>query len=225
MNAHHCNACDVLRVLYACLDIQVSLPAPTSFVVLGPISQARSWIARYHTLAKYLLLLEDDLPYLVRMPTGAHVHHLPIAEHPPTNMKVRLLEYCLVEVDRATERWQEASQSSIQSITSDMMRIVANLCIVASAIASLSQPQDRRAVALEASTDKLAHVFVSTLSKPQTEQYKIDAVLETCTRILPDVRSCNELSSAVFRYTGVAIISSTQMMMTSWTLTMETIPK
>jgi ataxia telangiectasia mutated family protein len=207
MNAHHCNACDVLRVLYACLDIQVSLPAPTSFVVLGPISQARSWIARYHTLAKYLLLLEDDLPYLVRMPTGAHVHHLPIAEHPPTNMKVRLLEYCLVEVDRATERWQEASQSSIQSITSDMMRIVANLCIVASAIASLSQPQDRRAVALEASTDKLAHVFVSTLSKPQTEQYKIDAVLETCTRILPDVRSCNELSSAVFRYTGVAIIS------------------
>lgn len=206
-NAHHCNARDVLQVFYACLDIPISLPGPTSFAVLGPVSQARLWTTRYHSLAKYLLLLDDDLPHLTRISTQAHMSYLPISEHQPTNMEVRILEYCLSEVDKATERWQEASQSNIQSITSDMMRIIANLCIIAPAIASLSRPQDRRAVALETSTDKLVHTFVSTLSKPQTEQYKIDAVLETCAKCLPDVRSCNELSPAVFRHTGVVILS------------------
>jgi serine-protein kinase ATM len=122
-------------------------------------------------------------------------------------MEIRVLEYCLSEVERTTERWKEASQSNIQSITSDMMRIVANLCIVAPAIASLSDTQDRRVTPLESSTDKLVHAFVSTLSKPQTEQYKIDAVLETCTNSLPDVRSYNKLTHTVFKHTGVSIIS------------------
>lgn len=122
-------------------------------------------------------------------------------------MEIRVLEYCLSEVDRTTERWKDISQSNIQSITSDMMRIVANLCIVAPAIASLSDPQDRRVIALESSTDNLVHTFVSTLSKPQTEQYKIDAVLETCTKSLPDVGSCGELSHTIFKHTGVNILS------------------
>jgi ataxia telangiectasia mutated family protein len=206
-NAHRCNARDILQVVYACLDIQLNLPKPTPILVLGPISQARSWTKRYHTLANYLLLLEGEVPYLTQMPTQAHVLHFSILEHQPTNMEIRVLEYCLSEIDRTAERWQEASQSNIQSITSDMMRIVANLCIVAPAIASLSQPQDRRALALKTSTDRLAHAFVSTLSRSQTEQYKIDAVLETCIKSLPDLKSCNNFSHAVFEYTGVDIIS------------------
>lgn len=54
-NAHHCNARDVLRLLYACLDLPSDLPKPSPFLVLGPISQARLWNARYQTLAQYLL--------------------------------------------------------------------------------------------------------------------------------------------------------------------------
>ncbi|KAF1922871.1 uncharacterized protein M421DRAFT_426490 [Didymella exigua CBS 183.55] len=206
-NAHHCNARDILQIVYACLDVPPNLPEPTLILVLGPISQACSWKARYHTLTNYLLLLEDGLPFLTQMPAEPPVSHFSITEHQPTNMEIKILEYCLSEVDRTTERWQEATQSNVQSITSDMMRIVTNLCIVAPAIASLSDLQDRRVIALESSTDKLVHALVSTLSKPQIEQYKIDAVLETCAKSLPDVRSYSKLGHTVFKRTGVTIIS------------------
>lgn len=193
--------------MYACLDIPPSLPEPTPFLVFGPIARAKSWKARYHTLANYLLLIEDEVSYLSQVSALSPVPLASIAEHQPTNMEIRVLEHCQSEVDRTTERWQEASQSNTQSITSDMMRIVTDLCIVAPAIASLSNPQDRRATALESATDRLVQNFVSTLSKPQTEQSKIDAVLETCTKSLPDVKFYTELGPNVFQRTGVATIS------------------
>lgn len=164
-------------------------------------------MAKYYTLTRYLLLLEDERAFLIRTPPKPRFTQPSVVEHQPSNMRNRVLDFCLSEVDRTTEYWIEAAQSNIQSITSGMMRIVANLCIVAPAVASLSDPQDRRVVALESSSDRLVRAFVGTLSKPQIEQYKIDAVLETCTKSLPDLRSCSDLSHAIFKHTGVSIIS------------------
>ena len=206
-NASHCNARDVLKLLYACLDIPSSLPDPSPFLVLGPISQARARRDRYRTLAQYLLLLKDDVQYLAKLPKLSDTSRAPVTERQPTNLETRVLEFCLSEVDKTRERWQEASQANLANITSDMMRIITNLCIVAPAVAGLSDVQDRRASALEASTDKLVYAFVSTLTKPQIEQYKIDAVLETCTKCLPELQYLEKLEPNIFRQTGVSILS------------------
>lgn len=117
------------------------------------------------------------------------------------------MEYCTAEVEKTRERWKEASETSVQAITAAMMRIVTNLCITASAIIGISNTHDRRVVTLETSTDKLIHGFVSTLSKLQTEQYKIDAVLETCARSLPDLRAYSRFGVSMFRQSGFGILS------------------
>lgn len=183
------------------------LPKPSPFLVLGSISQARSWNTRYWPLAQYLLLLDDDGKYLAQLPDVPRPSHGVVIERQPTNMDIRVLEYCSSEVEKTRERWEEMTQANAQNITSDMMRVVTNLCIVAPAVASLSNPQERRVTALELSTDKLVQSFVDTLAKPKTEQYKIDAVLETCTKSLPDLRSYAHLTSNVFKQTGINVLS------------------
>ncbi|KZM20995.1 ATP binding [Ascochyta rabiei] len=207
INAHHSNARDVLQMLYACLDTASSLPEPLPLLVLGSVSQARVWNTRYRTLAQYLLLLNDDDKYLAQMTVHFGSSQEAVVERQPTNTDIRVLDFCQSEVDRARERWKDVAQSNAQNITSSMMRIVTNLCIVAPAIASLSNPRERRVAALESSTNKLVHAFVSTLSKLQTEQYKIDAVLETCTKSLPDLSSYDKLDPKIFKQTGVSILS------------------
>jgi ataxia telangiectasia mutated family protein len=206
-NSHHCNAQDVLRLLYACLDIPPNLPDSSPFLILGSISQARVQNSRFRTLAQYLLLLDDDEKYLTQLPTRSSPSREAVASRQLTSLGIRVLEFCLSEVDRTRERWKEISQSNAQSITSDMMRIVTNLCIVAPAVASLFDPRDRRVTALELSTDKLVHTFVNTLRKAQTEEYKMDAVLETCTKSLPNLTGFKTLSSDVFRQAGVSLMS------------------
>lgn len=205
-NAHHYNAQDVLQILFAALDMPQSPTDSSPFLVLGCISRARAWNTRYRTLAQYLLLLDIDVEYLTSTPTRLSPSPLPAPKHQTSNVEIRILEHCLSEVEKTRERWNEA-QSSIQNITSDMMRLVTNLCIIASAVANLSNPQDRRVNALDSSIEKLARAFVSTLSKPQTEQYKIDAVLKTCTRSLPALDSYNTLNPNVFRQRGISLLS------------------
>lgn len=156
---------------------------------------------------QYLLLLENDNEFLTRASARLSAPQLPVDGRQSTNMEVRILEYCLSEVEKTRERWRETSQSNIQTITSDMMRIITNLCIIAPAVATLSRSQDRRVKALESSTDKLAHAFVGTLSKPQTDQYKIDAVLEACIASLPDIKLNDTLSPKIFKQTGVSLLS------------------
>jgi ataxia telangiectasia mutated family protein len=157
---------------------------------------------QYKDLAQYLLLLDDrDDDFAAKSPASVPSSE-PATEHHPTPMESRVLDYCLSEVDKAKHRWKEATSTGIQGITSDMMRIVTNLCIVAPAVASLGNDVDRRVIALNSSAEELSEAFVTILTKPQIEQYKIDAVLETCTRSLPGISDVSTLDPAVFKRAG-----------------------
>ena len=197
----------MLRVLYACLDRPFSPAKPAPFLILGPIAQARTRAVRYKDLAQYLLLLDTEEEYLVPAKTSQPSPTEVTSEHHPTQMENRVLDFCLSELDKARHRWKDMSSTNSQGITSDMMRIVTNLCIVAPAVATLGNPDDRRVSALESSATSLSESFVNNLTKPQTEQYKIDAVLETCTKSLPDISCLPHLSVDVFKQAGVCVIS------------------
>lgn len=97
--------------------------------------------------------------------------------------------------------------TNLQTINADMLRIVANLCIIVPAIACLGDPEDRRVSNINLSIGSLSESFAESLTKTQIEQYKIDAVLETCARNLPDVRSLAYLEPEPFRRAGVHVLA------------------
>lgn len=207
LNAHHCNARDVLRVIYACLDRPFRPAAPAPFLVLGPISQTRAQTVLYKDLAQYLLLLDSKEEYLAKTSGSREPFNESTSDHHPTQMENRILDFCLSELDRAKHRWKDMASTNIQGITSDMMRIVTNLCIVAPAVASLGHPDDRRVSNLQFSANIFSETFVNVLTKPQTEQYKVDIVLETCSKCLPDIGSLPHVNSEAFEQAGVCQLS------------------
>ncbi|KAH5541187.1 serine/threonine-protein kinase Tel1 [Parastagonospora nodorum] len=205
--AHHCNARDVLRVFNACLDRQFLPTESASFLVLGPIAQARTRTSQYRDLGQYLLLLSKEKnelsPPTVLIKTMTNV----ASEHHPTPVESRIVDFCLSELEKANQRWKEITAGSVTSITSDMLRIVTNLCIVAPAVAHHSDPEDRRVSAIESCTATLCKSLAEVLTRPQVEQQKVDAVLETCTKSLPCISSIHQLKLDVFKQAGIHVLA------------------
>lgn len=205
LNAHHCNARDILRVLFACLDRSYSFPEAAPFLTLGPIAQTQMRAARYKDLADYLLLLEPTEECFVHTNAPRENPRDTTSEHHPIQTENKILDFCLSEVDKARSRGIDMIATNMQGITSDMMRVITNLCIVAPALATIGD--DRRGSALEKAVAGLTELLVSILTKPQTEQYKVDAVLETCTKSLPDISCLRHFGVSVFKQAGLLILS------------------
>ncbi|KAI8932149.1 hypothetical protein NX059_011032 [Plenodomus lindquistii] len=207
MHAHHCNARDVLRILYACMDRPFGPVKVAPSLVLGPIAQARTRAETNNNLARYLLLLDEgDAPFMQTTESSVAFHEI-ATDLSLTPLETRILDYCLSEVEKATHRWDESTSTSTQGITPDMLRIITNLCIVAPAITALGDPEDRRISALRFSVNGLIESVASTLSKPQFEQYKVDAVLEECTKSLPDLSALTTITPRLFEQAGVHLLA------------------
>lgn len=207
MNAHHCNARDVLRVLYACMDRSFGSSKAAPFLVLGSIAQARLRAVLNDDLARYLLLLdEQETRFLQTIDPHASLHETMSDRH-LTPLENKILDYCQSEVEKATHRWNETTSTNMQGITPDMLRIVTNLCIVAPAITTIGNSEDRRVCALQSSVTVFVQSFTNTLSKPQIEQYKIDAVLEECAKSLPDISGLKKITTRTFEQAGVHLLS------------------
>jgi ataxia telangiectasia mutated family protein len=197
----------VLRVFYACLDRPFDLPEASPFLVLGPIAQARVQSSHYRNLAQYLLLLDDKNECLAQTTTPTKTSNEIVTEHQPTQMEISILEYCQAEVERTKAHWKAHADLRLQGITSDVMRNVTNLCIIAAAVTTFGNPRDRRISALESSVDELNELFVGTLMKPQIAQFKIDVILESCARSLPEISASIQLGPHVFKKAGVHLLS------------------
>ncbi|KAF2031202.1 hypothetical protein EK21DRAFT_88334 [Setomelanomma holmii] len=206
-NAHHCDARDVLRVFLACLDRSHCPPEPTPFLVLGSIAQARARTKQYQDLAQYLLLLGPEHDHSAKTVKEDALYTGLISEHHSTPLESRVLDFCQSEIEKARHRWKDTVDANIHSINSDMMRIITNLCIIAPALASLADPEDRRVSSIESSTNAFSESFAEAFARPQMEQYKVDAVLETCAKILPDLASLRHLSTRPFKGVGIYILA------------------
>lgn len=208
MNAHHCNARDVLRVLHACMDRPFGATKAAPFSVLGPIAQARKRAALNDQLARYLLLLDDQDKTGFGQTIEAHVSlHESTNDRHLTPLENKIIDYCQSEVEKATHHWNETTSTNVQGITPDMLRIMTNLCIVAPAISTIGTFEDRRVAALQSSVLGLVECFTTALSKPHIEQYKIDAVIEECAKSLPDIRGLTQITPRVFQQAGVHLLS------------------
>ncbi|KAF2871547.1 hypothetical protein BDV95DRAFT_606981 [Massariosphaeria phaeospora] len=208
LNAHHCIARDVLQLLYACLDRPINSVEACGFAVLGPIAQAKIYITNHKGLAWYLLLLDDRKHFQMQPDSDLSSPETIPSDHHPTQLESRILDFYLLELEKTNHRWKDWAQQNPQSITPDMMRITTNLCIVASALSTIGDHEDRRISSLVSAADGLTQTFVGFLSRPQIEQYKVDAVLETCMKNLPDICRIEQLSQKYFKEIGMWFLAS-----------------
>ncbi|ORY15344.1 hypothetical protein BCR34DRAFT_559064 [Clohesyomyces aquaticus] len=203
LNAHHCNSRDILRLVHACLDRPFVRVGASPFMVMSPLAQTRTQILRHTHLTQYLLLLENQDRFQVTLDRNTVSAESTASGNHPTQLQGKLIDFCLVELEKARQRWKEWIRENPQGITPDMMRIVADFSIVVAAIATLCEYGDSRIHSLESSVDNLIQSFVGFLSKRDIEQYKVDAVLEICTHSLPDIRELKTLSQSPFKRAGV----------------------
>ena len=164
-------------------------------------------MVRYTDLAHYLLLLDSREEHLGNANTPQTTSIESTSDHHPTQMENRILDFCSAELDRTYQRWKELTLANLQGITADMMRIVTNLCIIAPAVATFGDSDDRRVSNVKSAADSLSEAFVNGLTKPQTEQYKVDTVLETCSKSLPDIGSLTHVDLVTFEQAGIVQLS------------------
>ncbi|KAF2011391.1 hypothetical protein BU24DRAFT_495581 [Aaosphaeria arxii CBS 175.79] len=201
LNAHHCVAQDVLLVLHACLDRPFTSTPRAPFLVLGIVAQARIQASSLVHLRHYLLLLDDESDYQLsdKVPQPLITE---IIEYQPSQVSKRILEFCQTELEKVKQRWEEWMKQHPQAVTSDMLRIIVSFCVVSSALSTLHNG-DVRTAELESLTDEFTQKFVDYLSKRETEQYKVDAVLEAYVKHLPSIGAIESLSVTPFKSTGV----------------------
>jgi len=189
------------------MDRPFSIIKPAPFLVLGPIAQARAQATQNEDLARYLLLLDDHKHGLLSPNETRVALDETSSDRHLTQLETKLLGYCLSEVEKATGYWNDMASINMQGTTPDMLRVLTNLCIVASALTILGNIDERSVSALRSSVTGLIESFVGTLSKPQTEQYKIDAILEECIQSLPDISCLPNIDLRAFEQMGVHILS------------------
>ncbi|KAF2259280.1 hypothetical protein CC78DRAFT_621172 [Lojkania enalia] len=207
LNARHCNAQDVLRLIHSCLDRFFAPIDASPFKVLGPIGQVQILVTQHQELTRYMLLLNEREDFRIAANLKPFsVESTTSGRHPP-QLETRVLDYLISELDKTRQRWKEWLQHNPQGITSDMMRIVANFCVVASAVSRLGDSEDRHVLTLESAVESLAQSFVLLITKRDTDQYKVDAVLEVFIKNLPDVRRLKQLSPKIFKDAGVLVLA------------------
>ena len=202
-NAHHCNARDILQLLFACLDKPLRQFAATPFVVLGPVAQATQHAAQNQKLIQYLLLLESPRDFMNEVDDMLSVSESPASGRRPAILETRVVDFLFSETDKTRQRWKEWSKEKDHGITSDMMRIITNFCIVASATSNTVSSSHGRLAKLVVALDNLTQSFTGFLSRfDVVDQYKIDAVLEVCAQTLPDPSCLESLDRSIFNEAG-----------------------
>lgn len=151
--------------------------------------------------------MPDKEEYQMSFKVVADVSSSATAKHLPTQLEMKLFEFCHSELEKTMETWKERTQKNSQGVTSAMLRIVTNSCIVASAICGLTDMNHQRVRTLESLVDKLAHSISNFLVR-ESEQYKVDAIIETCTRNLPEIEQLSELTRSSFRRAGIFALAT-----------------
>jgi ataxia telangiectasia mutated family protein len=177
-------------------------------LVLGPIAQTKVQTCLYRDLGHYLLLLPDEKTFRLTPDLNLKSTDSTTIKHHPTQLEAKILEFCVSELEKTRQRLKEWTQQNLNGITTDMVRIVANFCVVLSAVGENSENDPRLVHTLKSGTISLIQSFVTLLSKREMEQYKVDAVLQICTQNLPDIRQLTALAPSTFKETGIFPLAS-----------------
>ncbi len=202
---------DVLRIFYACVDRPFRESTGMCAVVLGPLAQTTLLLGKTQDLMGYLLLADvtDDMSsanaYQSQSSVSAGVS--PVG-HGHSTMENLLLDFCIAEVNKAGQRLNDWVSQRPQQVSTEMIRILTTLCLVAStvgydrAIADLARKD-----ALVQKVNSLAKDLAGFLSRSDCEPDKVDALLEITARSLPDITHRDQLTRNFFSQSGLIPLS------------------
>ena len=151
MNAHHCDARDILSLLHVCLDRPFTPVKACTFQTLGPIAQVCRQTEQSNDLSSYLLLL-DPRECFMRKPVVLSDTNNPTPSRHAVQLEDRTVDFCLNELERTKSRWKDMSQQNPSGINSKMWRVMSNFCIVTAALSALFERSGRPVAALDAAT-------------------------------------------------------------------------
>jgi ataxia telangiectasia mutated family protein len=209
-NSLHCNSRDILRLIAACLDRRQPPPSGQSFAVLRSLGVAWLHAQSCRKLSDYLLLSPEHLPFQSGLEGNFFSSEVNTPQ--PTShvfaLESRVFEFFISELEKTRLKWKEMTAESPQTITRDMLRIVANLGFSASALCYAGSPsQMRRIKKLETVLEDLFRGFGNLFSRRIDDEQKLDTVLDCFAQAAPDVGLLASLDPTHFRESGVSAFS------------------
>ncbi|KAF2489805.1 hypothetical protein BU16DRAFT_566907 [Lophium mytilinum] len=210
-NSLNCNSRDVLRLIAACLD-RPSLPASgSSFAVLKPIGTAWLHAQSCRKLTDYLLLFDESLPFQSKLDIESFASDVN-ASQPTSHLLIteaRVFDFLVSELEKTQQKWRLWTTESPQSVTQNMLRIVATLGFVCSALCYTGSPsQIRRVQKLEPMLEAFLRSFSSLFSRRLDDKYKLDTVLHVFAQAAPDINQITSLDPKHFRESGIGAFAS-----------------
>ncbi|KAE9972679.1 hypothetical protein EG327_009430 [Venturia inaequalis] len=189
--AANCRPGDILGVLDACSERDVSASFAPPFVCHGNLAQAWQRVASSTPLTEYLLLSKEHEDFLQKVNSverpSSFQGHLP--SHPSLAADMQILDSCSFETERVLAKWSEWMEEKSQKLLPEMMVTVASLCIVNDIL--ISRQSDRHKVrtdALRKSNETLNKSVTAFLALPECDQDNVDAVLALIAGHLPGIR-------------------------------------
>ncbi|KAF2233374.1 hypothetical protein EV356DRAFT_559975 [Viridothelium virens] len=190
--AHHSNARDVLRLLYACTDRAWQEDVQTHNTVLGHVCQA--WLHRHQQYPLTSYLLNKD-----NVSLGVEWSSSSLAKYQDSDViqgarrlasvdrDGALLDFCLSQLAQATDALATYSHKP-QDINADMIRLLTSLCLVATEMSCVEDFQDtRRLVRLSEQTQILSTTVAGLMTRSDFDEKNVNVMMEVICAYAPAV--------------------------------------
>ncbi|TID18730.1 hypothetical protein E2P81_ATG05712 [Venturia nashicola] len=188
--AANCRPGDILDVLDACSERDVSASSAPPFFCHGKLAQAWQRVASLTPLTEYILLSKEEKDFLhsnsFERPHSFQGH---LASQTSLAADMQILDSCSFETERVLAKWSEWMEEKSQKLLPEMMVTVASLCIVNDIL--ISRQSDRHKVrtdALRKSNETLNKSITAFLALPECDQENVDAILALTAGHLPGIR-------------------------------------
>ncbi|KAF2138836.1 uncharacterized protein K452DRAFT_320941 [Aplosporella prunicola CBS 121167] len=197
-NSHHCDAWDVVRVLFTCADRETPLFQGNPFSSFGPLAIAWMQAHKWPGLTNYLLLLEEDGGYLAEPQTSTEVVSN-LQQQRSARADKLILDYCSSELEKTIQRFTEWGAERSNSFTTEMLRSITTLCIVASHLSTgtFAIPGARKND-IQQNNSALIKMLAGFVAKPDTDLLSVDAVLEVVASCLPAISTLESFDAELF---------------------------
>lgn len=165
------------------------------------LSQAQIVHLENEKLTRYLLLLSDVEERRVLRTSKDELEvelEGPFAGRYP-QLELQVVEFCIVEFDRAKESWNSLFSEQPIQMNGDMVRTLTSLCIVGVVLLDRFNNSHTapRVTRLSKSVEALTSLLTAFLSRKECEPNHIDIVLEMVSPFLPPVRGLGEFRTEV----------------------------
>ncbi|KAK8220094.1 Serine/threonine-protein kinase tel1 [Zalaria obscura] len=175
---------DVLDLVNVCIGIQPHIPMEQPFPIWGAVAQSFIVAAESQGLVQYLLLeQENEMLLFTEVSKPDHVDRSEVHMLPNATICSMVVAMCTSEVSRSIDQWQQCMSQRLNSITTDVIRVLCTLinvaeCLTGGPVARNASRVDK----LRSNSATLLDLVSSHLMVAIHEHGHVDAALDVFVR-------------------------------------------